>query len=144
MTAIIDGDHKVIDCPHCKGKMEIEIERKPAKVTIDEKLPIDIDLLAEKIMEKTKSDAPAKVEKEYPGFMPGEYCPDGNCSVGGVHKNNGYRVKPEKQCKNCSQLAPGAAKKCAWCGDNDFEKVTDAELSDVGIRLPSEEHSHEH
>lgn len=154
MTAIIDSDHKVIDCPHCKGKLNVEIERKPAHVKLTEEQQFtEIETLVSKEIEKRipkkeKEEKPeVKVEKDiqYPSWMPAEYCPDGNCSLGGVHPNKNYKRKAEKKCKNCDQFAPKVAKKCAWCGENDFDDMDDEDLENMGINLPTlEEHTHEH
>lgn len=88
-----------------------------------------------------------RTEKElvYPGYMPGKYCPDGNCGLGGVHPNENWKEAAGRQCKNCHQFAPGHVRKCAHCEDGyntDFVDVTEQELIDAHIKVPNGGHFH--
>lgn len=157
MTAIvIDGNNKDIDCPHCKGKIDLEIERKPAKVKLVDshteipsaELESMIDRVLEKRTPKKEIEAPEvkkpKAEVVAPNFMPRFRCPDGNCEIGN-HKNKNYKSKPAKKCTNCDQFAPKTAKKCLWCDKEDFDDLDDDDLEGLGIPLPSiAEHEHSH
>ena len=132
------------DCPHCKEKVEIDIDKLEVKQpkaldnasstsqqTIQEEKPI------EKIIEKIKAVAP----KDQPFFE----CKDGNCGDK-MHTNPNYKTRPNKKCKNCDSLNGGEV--CKNCGNTDkdeFDELDEDELNDLGIPTPKNvEHEHNH
>lgn len=153
MKVVSENQYDELECPGCKAK--IKVEKEPPKHTIhfanteipEAELETKIDKAIEKRLPKKELEEPPKMEKsiEYPSWMPGEYCPDGNCSLGGVHPNKNYKRKAAKKCKNCDQFAPKVAQKCAWCGEGEFADMDDEDLENMGISLPHlEEHDHSH
>jgi len=115
--------HVHVDCPGCKDHFLA---------------PVNVEELAANLK-------PRETETSYPSFMPGEYCASGNCEIGGVHPNKNYKTKPEKRCKNCMNMAPGRAPRCAWCGEQDnWEEMDDEDLENFGIELPRIMEAHVH
>jgi hypothetical protein len=145
----VQNEIKPIDCPHCKGKIDVEIERKPAKVIIERADPIENDLAAE-IEKAISKRTPAKVEEKpekkvlpVSTHQPFYSCPNGNCDKGGIHENPQHKTKIKGKCNNCDQFTPG--KKCLFCGSDDVDDVDYEDLKDLGILEPIENHEgHNH
>lgn len=144
MTAIVDEKHDTVSCPHCDGKLKVPIRRGIATAALDS--GPDLDEIKSKLSALSDKIEAPRIEKEviYPSFMPGEYCPDGNCALGGVHKNKNYKRKPAKACRNCSQIAPKQAGRCAWCGQDDFEPLDEDNLAKLGIKMPPDDEENQH
>lgn len=143
MTAVIDAEHKVIDCPHCKGKLNVEIERKPATVTLTNSpafAPEDVEKLVEKVVErkmpKETPKAETPKEPEVPSYLPKHFCKGKGCDG---HENPN-RKKVTKKCNNCDQVSPENAGKCPWCGENDFDDLDEDEIDKYNGGM---EHVHE-
>ena len=149
---------KPIDCPHCKGKIEVEIERKqtPAKVIIqkdDSEIEISkiVDATVERINKMGKGgggimDEPPAKKKDEPileKFVPGYRCK--NC--GNVHQNKNYKERPKGKCSNCDQFSNVKSGPCPWCAEGEIEPVSDEDLDDLKIVTPPErpdDEQHEH
>lgn len=142
MTAVIDADHKTIDCPHCKGKLNVEIERKPANVRIedhdhDDSVKQKLAELDSFVKEKFKEpEKPKKSDPVLPSFVPGYNCV--NCG-GEVHTNKGYKRKAAYKCGKCGNYSATDKGDCAWCGEKDWEELDEEEQS----WLPEPKHAHE-
>ena len=145
-------------CPTCKKDHVVTVNPDDIALAVGKihdtpshELPsLDLETKIEEVLAKKmpkKEEKPPEVQKEveYPSFMPGEYCASGNCELGGVHPNKNYKIKPSKRCKNCMNMAPSKAPKCAWCGEKEFEDMDDEDLETFGISLPNlEVHEHVH
>lgn len=149
MTAVMDKEHNNFTCGHCGGKNKVPFDDiATATVEKTQSWPTtELDALTgkiDKLAEKIEGGGPKNEKKvKYPSFIPGEYCADGNCPLGGVHPNENYNMKPGKQCKNCDQLAPKGAGRCAWCDKNEFDDIPDSVFEERGIKVPKV-HTHEH
>ena len=134
---------KHIDCPHCKGGIDLnlkpqgnkEVELELPPVNKIEPKPEPEVKEVEKIVEKTKP----------PADQPFYKCK--NC--GDKHKNPNYSKKPNKQCPNCGSL--NGEKNCKNCNKatdaDDWTELTDEELEELEIPFPEENHNnhdHEH
>ena len=129
-----DGDHELPD--------ELKEALKKPKATLvesptDKKLDAVLDAL------KTKTPEPVKETKEkiiVPSYLPRFTCKGKDC-VG--DDNDGYITRVKKKCNNCDQFAPENAKKCSWCGEEDFDDIDDEELDGLKIPKPAGGHQHE-
>ena len=144
MTAVLDASHEIIDCPQCKGKVKVEVEREPATVKVNkgftaEDLEPIIERAIEKKMPKQKEEPakPKDPEIHIPSYMPKHVCKGKGCEG---HENKGYRLRVKKKCTNCDQFASENTGKCTWCGQNDFDDVDDDTLDDLGIPKPEHDH----
>lgn len=141
-------------CPNCKKDHVMQLDPEDLALSIGKvhREPVsEYEALTGQFSELKKEiqelKAPKVAETVYPRFMPGKYCANGNCDAEGVHANEAYEAAAGKQCKNCDQLAPKHARKCAWCKKSDFDIVTEEDLRTAGIELPPimrEGHHHEH
>ncbi len=139
MTAVIDDSHKIIDCPHCKGKLNVEIERQPATVKIQEdttsKVMQKLQDLEERIatkppvVEEKPKSSEIKLQSHVPGYRCGPDCQK-------LHKNKEYKMRPKGKCNNCSQFSNVEKGACPWCENGEIEKVDEDELDDLEIRRP--------
>lgn len=141
MTAVLDASHEIIDCPHCKGKVKVEVEREPATVKIAERTsPAELESMIERAFEKKMPKVEAKKEEkapEVPSYLPKHFCKGKGCEG---HDNKG-RKKVTKKCTNCDQVSPENAGKCPWCGENDFDDLDEDDLERFNAGLA---HDHEH
>lgn len=137
-------------CEKCGNEDDIEVEvhrKSKEKVVVDDNSDIreKLDTL-EKLLTPKQAAAEEKPKKEkviVQSYEPKYHCPDGNCEIG-VHKNENYKERPAKKCTTCDQFAPKRAKKCAWCGESDFDELSDDDLDDLKIPKPAHEgHDHE-
>jgi len=134
------------DCPHCKKGIGIDTEKM--EITELTKLSENVTATSTQVLEQPKEKI---VEKEVvktvsPSDEPFFACANGNCGEG-VHRNENYKTKPNKKCKNCDSLS--GKKKCKNCGNTDeeeFEELNDEELTELGIPMPPEEthEGHDH
>ena len=132
------------DCPHCKDKIEIDIDKLEVKTpTMDNASTTGTTQVLE-----TKPPKPEVIEKEVTvieDFKPNYECPDGNCDIG-VHKNKNYKKKAKGKCTNCDQFTKHAKGTCPWCKGTELEELEENELEELGITEPTndhEEHNHE-
>ncbi len=143
---------KNIDCPHCKGKIEVEIERKPAKVHIEKQeepqLAVsELDASVERVLAKrdaTKVPEPAKEEKKGPKLP--SYIKKYKCkSCGKLHENKEFEGLPKGKCDTCGSILTNRSKgKCPYCKDGEIESIDDDELNEMGLYTEDEEESEEH
>ena len=143
---------KPIDCPHCKGKIEVEIERKPAKVVIQkEEKEIEIDKVVEAALAKRldagkAADVMPKEEKpkddpDIPSHVAKYHCK----GCGSLHTNKKFKGLPLGKCDTCGEkFNSKKSGKCPYCKDGEIEELSDDDLEEMGIFLPDEdEHNHE-
>ena len=131
------------DCPHCKDKIEIDID----KLEIKAPKPLENSSAAgtSTVLEQKPVEKPVEIKTEtvIEDFKPNYECPDGNCDVG-IHKNKNYKQKPKGKCNNCDQFTKNKDGKCPWCKGTDIEEVDPEDLEELGISNPPEvEHNHE-
>ena len=152
MTTAIET--KPIDCPHCKGKIEVEIERRPAaKVHIekleDPTMPVsELETFVEKAIAKREA---AKVEtipkeKEKSPKIP-SYVKKYKCkSCGKLHENKEFEGLPKGRCDTCGSILTNRSKgKCPYCKDGEIEALEESDLEEMGLYLEDEEENeHEH
>ena len=131
------------DCPNCKEKVSIDIDKLEMKAPKELQNPSTEtqQVLIEKPVEK---EPEIKIETVIENFKPGFECPDDNCEVG-VHKNKNYSKRVKGKCTNCDQFTKLDKGKCPWCKKTDtIESIEQEELEDLGIEMPPEvEHTHE-
>ena len=130
------------DCPNCKEKVSIDIDK------LEMKAPKELQNASTEtkqvLLEKPKEKEPEiKIETVIEDFKPNYECPDGNCDVG-IHKNKNYKQKPKGKCTNCDQFTKNKDGKCPWCKGTDIDEVDPEDLEELGISNPPEvEHTHE-
>jgi len=133
------------DCPHCKEKVKIDLE----KMSMDKVTNSDLQNTtatsgaAQQVLEKPEPEIKEVIKVLAPKDSPYFECKDGNCGDG-VHKNENYTKIPDEKCSNCGSL--NGNKKCKNCGNTDpeeFEKQDTEELNELGIYSPTE-HEHKH
>jgi len=138
------------DCPNCKEKVTIDIDKLEIKSpkNLENASAETQQVLLEKPVEKPK-EPELKIETKtvIEDFKPNYECPDGNCDMGGMHKNKNYRTKPKGKCTNCGQFTRHDKGTCPWCKKEEIEELEPEELEDLGITEPEiiehEGHSHE-
>ena len=140
MTAVIDAEHKTIGCPHCQGKINVEVERKPATVTVFEDRIAAIEKKVEK-PEPVAPREPTKQEKVLPSFVPGYVCKD----CGEVHKNKGYKRKAKFKCDtpDCGQFSGSDNANCPWCGKRDWVELDDDTKEMLPDPNAKDDHEHD-
>ena len=134
-VAEIDKVQKTFDCPHCKGKVDVEIERKVPKIVFQEE---STQKMQQKIEEKSLEQPKKLTHDELATFIPkginSMKCPGGDC--GHQKIKNPKQTKKYKSCPHCSaNTLPKGSDSCPYCSKNIDE---DQELDD-GIELESEE-----
>jgi len=134
------------DCPNCKEKVSIDIDKLEVKApkTLDSPTTDgQTQLLEQKPPEVIEKEVTKTVIED---FKPGYECPDGNCEVG-VHKNKNYSKRVKGKCTNCDQFTKHDKGKCPWCKHDEIEPIEKEELEELGIEMPNieehEEHIHE-
>lgn len=147
MTAVLDASHEIIDCPHCKGKVKVEVEREPATVKLQKQQSLeDLEATIEKAIEKRipkqekKEEKPPEVKTVAPAYQPKHLCKGKDCEG---HKNPNYSMRVKKKCTQCDQFAPDSVKKCPWCDNDEFDDLDDDDLDSMGIPKPEHDHEHE-
>ena len=135
MTEVVP-ETKEVDCPHCKGKIDVEIQRSKPKVIIQEQQTEVIKENKTEVHDHTHNQVPAndphmELAKNLPKGWNFATCKDGNC--GKIVRNpNGIETK-FKTCPNCKDNTNRkGAKICKTCGKKPDE-VEDWEESDVKI-----------
>ena len=126
----VDIIKKPIDCPHCKGKIDVEIEKPRAKVILKEE---NTEVIKEKTVdvhdhshsENPKPDEHQEIANKMPKGMNFAYCTGPDC---GKKITNAKGITTKfKTCINCkANTVPKSKKYCPTCGmkedeDNAFE-----------------------
>jgi hypothetical protein len=89
-------------------------------------------------------EKPPVVKAMVPRHIPRYSCASGNCNQpGGLHSNDNYTERPSKKCSQCDQFQPSFARVCPWCGNDDFDDLTDDDLDGLNIPKPTGMHTHE-
>ncbi len=133
------------ECPGCKKSHKVEFDLD--KLDIPPTPAQNTQATGQQTIQEVKSEI-KEVEKIVektvtPSDEPFFACANGNCGDG-VHRNENYKTKPNKKCKNCDSL--NGKKKCKNCGNTDeeeFDELDDEELKELNIPLPNEEESNE-
>ena len=150
MTAVIDQDHKVIDCPHCKGKLNVEIERKPATVKIEERehLPAmsELEAMMDRKLEKLKAPpivVPA--EKKKPTIKAPAHIKAGKCkNCSKIHPNEDYQGPATGKCDKCSSIfTDRSSGDCPFCKGGEIEKIDEDDRADMEL-YEDEHEGHDH
>ena len=134
------------DCPNCKEKVSIDIDKLEIKAPKELQNPSTetTQVLIEKPKEpEIKIETKTVIED----FKPNYECPNGDCDIG-VHKNTNYKKMVKGKCSNCDQFTKHNQGTCPWCKKNDtIEEIDVEELEDLGIIKPEivehEGHNHE-
>ena len=143
MSTEIKTDTKIetkeVDCPHCKGKIDVEIQRSKPKVIIQEK---ETEIIKENTTHEhthtlPPTDPHAEMAKHMPKGMNFATCKDGNC--GTIVRNPNGLETSFKTCPNCGDNTNRkGAKICKTCGKKPDSKDEWNE-SEVKIELEEEE-----
>jgi len=130
------------DCPHCKEKIDIDIDKLTLKQK-DTELKNTEASQQQTIQEITVPEVKEVVKEKMiiPSHIPGYECSDGNC--GNIHPNQNYKKRVKAKCSNCGQFTPNPDKNCPWCNNKEFEELEDDELEELGIPEPENNH-HDH
>ncbi len=122
MSTELEITKKEIDCPHCKGKIDVEIERRKPKVVLKEENTTEIRTENhEHIHEAPKTEAHPLPKGVNFGFCK-------NCDKK-IKNEKGLTTK-FKKCTNCgTNSVPKSSEFCPTCGkDSD-----DWDESDINI-----------
>lgn len=130
---------KEVDCPHCKGKFDVEVQQKKPKVVISEQETIlnNQNTVRESQHEHIHAPDPhLEMAKNLPKGWNFATCKDGNC--GTVVKNPNGLVTEFKTCPNCKDNSnKKSAKVCKTCGKKpDADEWEDSEIE---LELEKEE-----
>lgn len=138
MSQTLETDKKTeVDCPLCKGKFDLTVKQKKPVVELQEQ---------ETIQTKTATTIPpVETEKIVTKIMPSKDEPFLECKTcNKSHENPNYSVRPNKKCNNCSSLNGSYRKGCKNCGNSEFEEVSEDDLNDMKIPVPTiKAHEHE-
>ena len=148
MTAALET--KNIDCPHCKGKIEVEIERKPAKVHIEKTdepaLAVsELDAAVERVIEKRKTKEPEEKKEKSTLKIPTHVKKYKCKSCGKLHENKEFEGKPKGQCDNCGAFFTNRSSgKCPYCKPGEIGELDDEAIEKMELYEDEEdEHDHE-
>ena len=105
------------DCPNCKEKVSIDIEKLEIKTT--KELQNASTETTQVLIEKPK-EPEIKIETKtvIEDFKPNYECPNGDCDIG-VHKNTNYKKMVKGKCSNCDQFTKHNKGVCPWSKKND-------------------------
>ena len=110
---------QAVNCPGCHQQ-----------IVIDDSTQVQENNTLRQEVEELK-----KVTK-MPNHIPNYQCKDSTC--GQSHKNSRYNKAPKGKCRNCDQFNSTSEGVCPWCKGDDFDEVTEDDLTDLNIRLPAE------
>jgi len=134
-------------CPGCKKTFESSHEMENIEPVINKGTIKEINssnqttILEEKPPQEVENPKPEKIIED---FKPRYECPNGDCDLGGIHKNKHYKKKPKGKCTNCDQFTRHSSGTCPWCKSTEIEELDPEALEDLGIKAPEiEEHNHE-
>ena len=120
MSTELKTETKEVDCPHCKGKIDVEIQRSKPKVIIQEK---ETEIVKENnitthdnhVHPTPANDPHIELAKTLPKGWNFATCKDGKCGTV-VRNPNGIETS-FKSCPNCGDNTNRkAAKICKTCG----------------------------
>ena len=136
MTTELKTETKEVDCPHCKGKIDVEIQRSKPKVIISERE-------VEKITENHVHEPPKpnmgehdhdNIAKAMPSGVNFARCKDGNCGHK-IIKNAKGLTTSFKTCPTCGDNTNAKKSKiCKTCGKKP-QNEDDWDESDVKIEI---------
>jgi len=134
------------DCPNCKEKVTIDIDKLEMKTpkTLDNPITEGQTTILEQ--KPVEPEVKTEIKTVIEDFKPGYECPDGNCEIG-VHQNKNYSKRVKGKCTNCDQFTKHDKGKCPWCKHDEIEPIEQEELEELGIDMPQidehEGHNHE-
>lgn len=138
MTAELKTETKEVECPGCKQKIDVEIQRSKPKVIIQEK---ETEIVKENNITTHENhthalpanDPHLEMAKNMPKGFNFATCKDGNC--GTIVKNPNGLETSFKTCPNCGDNTNRkAAKICKTCGKKP-ESKEDWNESEVNIEV---------
>ena len=134
---------KEVDCPHCKGKIDVEIQRSKPKVIIQEKeTEVIRDNHFHDIPKPNEPDPHQSIAENMPTGVNFARCKDGKCGHTIIKNAKGLTTE-FKTCPNCGDNTNSKKSKiCKTCGkkpqdDNDWDS------SDVSIEVEQEDEDDE-
>lgn len=135
MSTELKTETKEVDCPHCKGKIDVEIQRSKPKVIIQEK---DTERIIENHVHDTpkpnEPDPHKTIAENMPSGVNFTRCKDGNCGHR-VIKNAKGLTTDFKTCPTCGDNTNSKKSKiCKTCGKKPNEDE-DWQESDVKIEV---------
>ena len=129
-------ENKEVDCPHCKNKFDLEIQRKKPKVTIIEEEKTIKDEIHTN--HTHNPDPHEELAKNLPKGWNFATCKDGNC--GTIVKNPKGLVTDFKTCPNCKDNSnKKTAKICKTCGKKP-EDGEEWDESDIDLKIEEDEY----
>lgn len=149
MTAAIEV--KPIDCPHCKGKIDVEIERKPApKVHIEKQedptMPVsELESFVEKAIAKREASKPEAPKQEKPKTKIAAHIPKYRCKdCDKLHDNPDFEGLAKGKCDTCGGIFTKKSKgKCPYCKEGEIEALDESDIESMGLyteEMEEEEH----
>ena len=131
------NEKKEIECPNCKGKIDVEVKRKKPQVIIEEQEQNTIKTQIQpspgiSTHEEPKIDPHEEIAKNLPLGVNFGMCTNGNCENPIIKNPKGMTTK-FKACPNChDNTNRKSAKVCKTCGKKPDEE-DDWEDSEVEI-----------
>ena len=107
------------DCPHCKEKVAIDIDKLEVKQPKTLEHASSESQVTQTIEKEPEVKEVIKEVEKIPSNIPNYQCKDGRC--GNVHPNPDYHDRPTKKCENCGQFS--TSETCIWCNGKDFEDI---------------------
>lgn len=130
-------------CPHCKKDHEAEFNIdniEPTKPQVPQGTVKQIISNNQTLLEPEIKTV-EKIKEVVPSHIPKFKCKNGDC--GQIHENPNYKRITKAQCTNCKQFTADIDSKCTWCGNTEFDEVTEEDLENMNIPLPTHDHEHD-
>ena len=130
---------KEVECPGCKQKIDVEVQRSKPKVVIQEQTTETIKEIHDHSHEPKPFQDPHKtIAENMPSGVNFTRCKDGNCGHTVIKNAKGLTTE-FKTCTNCGDNTNSKkAKICKTCGKKPDEE-DDWDESDVKIEIQDEE-----
>lgn len=140
MSVDVETINKEIDCPHCKGKIDVSVERKKPKVIIQEQsttIEQTKEVHDHSHNDIEKPDEHAEIANSMQKGNNFAYCTGPDCGKKIVNAKG--IVTKFKKCLNCgANTVPKSKKYCPTCGTKEKEDEPFDE-SDVNLEVDEEE-----
>ena len=139
MSTELKTETKEVDCPHCNGKIDVEIQRSKPKVIIqDNTTEIIKETHTHDTVKPEQVDPHKTIAENMPSGVNFTRCKDGNCGHK-VIKNAKGLTTDFKTCPTCGDNTNSKKSKiCKTCGKKPQED-DDWQESDVKIEVEQEE-----
>ena len=141
-------EKRIIDCPHCKGKVDVTIEKTMPKVILRDNETKVVDNTVENVTTHITEQSPElkvdhhkMIAESMPKGINFGRCAGENC--GKKIKNAKGLTTKFKTCSNCDRNAVAANKKdCPFCGSK-FDPEDEPDIDDIADKIEDSDESTE-